>query len=105
MSGLNLLVFRAGRRRVSGQKLKTALIGRLQRLDAERTYEAVLDALLLAGELECGVADVDAKAACSCELLNDQIADILLRVATGTPSFCPNPSFLNLCSTEVENLI
>jgi hypothetical protein len=105
MSGLNLLVFRAGRRRVSVQKLKAALTGRLQRLDAERTYEAVLDALLLAGELECGVADVDARAACSCELLNDQIAEILLRVATDTSSSRPNPFFLTLCSTEVENLI
>ena len=40
--------------------------------------ESLLGALLLAGELECGVADCDPEAARSCELFTDQLANALL---------------------------
>jgi hypothetical protein len=79
MSGMNLLVFREDQRRVSGQELKTALTAQLEQVCGYGSQEAVLDALLLAGELECGVADGDGdcEAARTCELLTDRIADAL----------------------------
>ena len=78
MSGMNLLVFREDQRRASGQELKTALTAQLEQVCGYGSQEAVLDALLLAGELECGVADGDCEAARTCELLTDRIADALL---------------------------
>src|SRR5947209_20010465 len=50
---LNLLVFREGRKTVSGTALKLALIQQLRQGGAD----AVLPALLYAGELECAIAD------------------------------------------------
>ncbi|PYP91626.1 MAG: hypothetical protein DMG65_07275 [Candidatus Angelobacter sp. Gp1-AA117] len=50
---LNLLVFREGRKTVSGTALKLALIQQLRLGGAD----AVLSALLYAGELECAIAD------------------------------------------------
>ena len=78
MSGLNLLVFRGDRRRASGKELKAALIAQLEQLRGHFSHQALLGALLLAGEFECGVADSDPEAARSCELLTNQIADALL---------------------------
>jgi hypothetical protein len=99
MSGLNLLVFRGGQRRASGQELKAALTAQLERLCSHCSHKAVLDALLLAGELECGVADVDAEAARSCELLTDRIAEaVLFLEAAGLPDFA-QPNFQNILDT------
>ena len=78
MSGLNLLVFRGDRRRVSGKELKAALIARLEQSRSPISPRALLDVLLLAGEFECGVADAYPEAAICCERLSDQIADALL---------------------------
>jgi hypothetical protein len=71
---VNLLVFREDRRRVSGNALKTALLVQL------RTFgpNAALNALLRAGEVECGVADVAPELARDWELVTDQIADTAL---------------------------
>ncbi|MGZ4859150.1 MAG: hypothetical protein ACXV8M_06310 [Candidatus Angelobacter sp.] len=83
MSGLNLLVFRGDQRHVSGQELKATLTAQLEELGGQCSHAAFLGALLLAGELECGVADLDCEAACSFELLTDRIADALLQDEPG----------------------
>jgi hypothetical protein len=99
MSGMNLLVFREDQRRASGQELKTALTAQLEQVCGHGSQEAVLDALLLAGELECGVADGDCEAARTCELLTDRIADALLpgapEASVDNPDF-QKPDFKNL---------
>jgi hypothetical protein len=99
MSGLNLLVFRGGQRRASGQELKAALTAQLERLCSHCSHKPVLDALLLAGEIECGVADVDAEAARSCELLTDRIAEALLFLEAADPPDFAQPNFQNILDT------
>ena len=79
MSGLNLLVFRGGQRRVCGHKLKAAVAEQLRLLYGRNSREALIGALLRAGELECGLADAEAEDAQSAELLTDRIADALLQ--------------------------
>jgi len=79
MSGLNLLVFRGGQRRVCGHKLKAALAEQLRLLCGGNSREALIGALLRAGELECGLADADGEGAHSAELLTDRIADAQLQ--------------------------
>ncbi|HVG89980.1 MAG TPA: hypothetical protein VNB54_00685, partial [Alphaproteobacteria bacterium] len=79
MSGLNLLVFREGQRRVRGHELKAALAEQLRLLCGGTSREPLIGALLRAGELECGLADADGEAARSAELLTDRIADALLQ--------------------------
>jgi hypothetical protein len=86
MSGLNLLVFREDRRRTSGRELKAALTAQIEQLCSHGLQRNLLDALLLAGELECGVADSAPEAVRSCELLTDQIADALL-AGESAPTF------------------
>jgi hypothetical protein len=88
MSALNLLVFRAGQRHTRGHDLKAALITRLESLAGHSSHDALLGALLLAGELECGVADA-ANTAHPVGLLTDGIAEGILRTATA-------PSLQNL---------
>ncbi|MGZ7073950.1 MAG: hypothetical protein ACXVKL_16035, partial [Candidatus Angelobacter sp.] len=83
MSGLNLLVFRGDQRHVSGQELKATLTAQLEQLCSHGSQRALLGALLLAGELECGVADLDCEAASSFEFLTDCIADALLQDEPG----------------------
>jgi hypothetical protein len=79
MSGLNLLVFREGQRRVCGHKLKAALAEQVRLLCGGNSREPLIGALLRAGELECGLADAEAEDAQSAELLTDRIADALLQ--------------------------
>jgi hypothetical protein len=98
MSGLNLLVFRGDQRRASGQELKAALTAQIEQLRSHSSKQTLLSALLLAGELECGVADSDPEAARSCERLTDQIADALLlgeSAASSNPDF-QKPDFQSL---------
>ena len=86
MSALNLLVFRAGQRHASGHDLKAALITRLESLAGYASHDALLGALLLAGELECGVADAtdaaQADASHPVELLTDGLAEGILQAVT-----------------------
>src|SRR5882762_5881499 len=96
MSGLNLLVFREDQRRASGQELKTAVTARLEQACGRCSQEDVLGALLLAGELECGLADHNFEAARSCELLTDRIADALLAGAAAHYRDSVKPDFRNL---------
>jgi hypothetical protein len=98
MSGLNLLVFRGDQRRASGQELKAALTAQIEQLCGFGLQRKLLGALLLAGELECGIADSDPESACSCELVTDQIADALLAgesAARYRPEFSQFHSLLN----------
>lgn len=83
MSALNLLVFRGDQRNVSGQELKTALASQLASLSGRASHGALIRALLLAGELECGLADFDREAARPVERLTDRIADALLLGESG----------------------
>src|SRR6476659_4716138 len=85
MSGLNLLVFREDRRRTSGRELKAALTAQIEQVCSHGSQRNLLGALLLAGELECGVADSAPEAVRSCELLTDQIADPLLAGESALP--------------------
>ncbi|HSK46326.1 MAG TPA: hypothetical protein VLA83_20830, partial [Candidatus Binatia bacterium] len=78
MSGLNLLVFREGRRRASGKELKAGLTAQFQQWCSRSSQRACLDALLRAGEFECGIADRYPESASSVESLTSQIADAFL---------------------------
>jgi len=78
MSGLNLLVFRGGQRRVRGHEFKAALTEQLRLLCRGNSRERLIGALLRAGELECGLADADGEDAHPAELLTDRIADALM---------------------------
>ncbi len=56
---VHLLVFRDGRTRVSGDRLKAGLARRLQELSFHSSRDQMVAALLAAGELECAVADTE----------------------------------------------
>ena len=90
MSGLNLLVFREDRRRASGKELTAALTAQLEQLCGHFSQQRLLTAQLLAGEIECGVADSDPEAARCYELVTDQIAGALL---TGEPAASNSSDF------------
>jgi hypothetical protein len=78
---LNLLVFRAGRRCVSGADLKAGLLHSLDSLSSTPNGEHMLHALLRAGELECAIADADQARAIEAmpfAKLADSLADLLL---------------------------
>ncbi len=101
MSGLNLLVFREDRRRASGKELKAAITAQLEQFCGHFSQRALLTAHLLAGELECGIADSDPQAARACELLTDGIANALLageQVTSFDPEF-PSPDLDFLINT------
>ncbi|HEU4413825.1 MAG TPA: hypothetical protein VFT65_03505 [Candidatus Angelobacter sp.] len=76
--GLNLLVFREGRRDLSGLGLKLALMKQLERLSRDSTSDALIEALLRAGELECGLGDVCSPFFSSAEELTSVLAGALL---------------------------
>ena len=100
MSGLNLLVFRGDRRRASGKELKAALIAQLEQLRGRFSYQALWVLSLLAGELECGVADTDAR---SCAfLLSYSLTKLRMRysLANGRVNLTPifKTSLFNHCS-------
>jgi hypothetical protein len=82
MSGLNLLVFRGGQRRVSGQELKAALTAQLEQLCGHCSPDGLLVALLRAGELECGAADGGEESSRHFELVTDRIAEVLVAAAS-----------------------
>jgi hypothetical protein len=82
MSALNLLVFRDSQRPAGGQELKAALVECLQSLSGECSRDAIIHALLRAGELECAMADADDASVRPLEAFTDSIADALLRGQT-----------------------
>lgn len=104
MSGLNLLVFRGDRRQTSGKELKAALTAQLEQLLTHDSQQAILSALLLAGEFECGVADSDPEAGRYCQLVTDQIAGALLAGEPAAPnnSNFQNPDFHSLLAAALS---
>jgi hypothetical protein len=111
MSGLNLLVFRADQRRLSGPELKLQLLTALEPLRVHPSGDLALAALLRAGELECGIADAvasqDAEALPFAKL-TDCVAQVLLSGAmppefqTTKEDVCraPVPELLTLSTPE-----
>src|SRR5262249_60669743 len=75
---LDLLVFRANRRPSDGRKLKSALSQRLEDVRHGASPRAVETALLMAGEFECAVADVDEFLARTHSDLTDRLAGKLV---------------------------
>src|SRR5689334_8171317 len=72
----NLLVFRETKTRISAEELVQALCQRVAGgLD---TRQAVLDALIRSGELECALFDADVPGVKAMVELTDQLADLLI---------------------------
>lgn len=90
--GLNLLVFRDGRREVSGSAYKTTFARQLQSLRGHAFPNQILSALLQAGELECALADLGVPTT-RIEKITDALADSLLNCAP-IPSLQPLPAIL-----------
>ena len=76
--GLNLLVFRDGRRRVSGAWLRRALLEQLEGASGISTADTKIGTLLRAGELECAAADSTGSCVSPFLKLTDALADVLL---------------------------
>src|SRR5690242_14127804 len=105
--GLNLLVFREGRRRVSGPDLRLDVMARVEALAGGSSREMLISALLRAGELECGVADEAGAAAQPLAALTDCLAEMLLgQISHHFPeiksivSRAPVPEWLNIATAE-----
>jgi hypothetical protein len=79
---VNLLVFREGRRDVCVRDLTANLVDQLRRSGTRASLEQTVRLLLLAGELECGVADVTASDAIACE--NRNSGSLILKNITDT---------------------
>src|SRR5579864_5104986 len=103
MRGLNLLVFCGNQRRVCGHTLKAALAEQLRLLCRESSRERLIGALLRAGELECGLADVDSEGAHSAELLTERLADALLCVERWGGSESSDFQLSNFLSADIQN--
>ena len=89
---LNLLVFREGRRGVSGEALRSRLLEQIAALTESSCQDDVLGALLCAGELECAAAD----AGCSSAILQE-ITDDLAEALAGLKK-SSQPDLLKLVS-------
>jgi hypothetical protein len=77
--GLNLLVFRPGRRQVRGAGVKAALLRSLEELGERPSSGGLMAALLRAGELECSAADALPAGVPPFATLTDCLAESLLR--------------------------
>ena len=75
MSAPNLLVFREGRRNASGRELLLQLKEQLAQSGIGPTQEQWLRALLLAGELECGLADINSNCTAPMQAVTDRLAE------------------------------
>src|SRR5215472_18365423 len=74
---LNLLVFRDGKRLVSGSSLKSVLTRQIQLLSNQVQRDEILGALLSAGELECALTDCDTRFSQVAEI-TDELAEALV---------------------------
>jgi hypothetical protein len=91
---LNLLVFRQGRRHMSGEEVRSRLRDQVVRFGAAASSDEFLSSFLCAGELECGTAD----AGCSSETaqrITDDLAEALLGLKT--PAQCDLLGLLTAC--------
>jgi hypothetical protein len=111
MSALNLLVFREDRRYVSGKQLRTAVAAQLEQQLSGYSPDSSINALLLAGELECGIADAESSIARAAQSLTEQIADALMRgrfslqpsalkTLVASAKFLPVPEQLTISTPE-----
>jgi hypothetical protein len=75
---LNLLVFREGRRRVSGGELKSVLLHSLEQIADQPGIDDLIENLLRAGELECAVADAETVPLETYTSLTDLLAERLV---------------------------
>jgi len=73
-----MYVFRDGRRNTRGATLLEDLEGRISGLSQSSTEEAVLGALISAGELECALADADADSLILAKFVTDKLAQLFL---------------------------
>src|SRR5690349_25127791 len=83
-----MLVFRPGRRALSGNALLRALLPLVRDLNAPSVVPSAglkLEALLRCGELECGLADLDSPDAATVAAATNTLAELLL----GSPSTVP----------------
>jgi hypothetical protein len=83
-SALNLLVFREDRRSLRGLELRDSLAHDLELLNASSQEDDLLHALLRAGELECGAADVGSASAEAYMTITDRVAELLVARSRGT---------------------
>jgi hypothetical protein len=84
MRGLNLLVFRDDQRSVSGQNIKAELLEKLEQLSGCSSRNEWTGALLVAGEIECGLADCNSEFAELVQSVTDGIADALMLCDSGS---------------------
>ena len=106
--GLNLLVFRTGRRQLHGLELKARLLQALESLAADSSSDDILGALLCSGELECGVADTESADILPFAQLTDCLAEALLyrrlpnhfQTIKETIRRAPVPELLSLSTPE-----
>src|SRR5919204_3628366 len=101
-----MLVFRDGRRQVEGPALLSQFVGILKYLCGSGTicHEAILDALLRAGELECALADSASADLDRIASITDAIAENLVSGSSRllvpewrgllSPSFSPYTVFI-----------
>jgi hypothetical protein len=75
----NLVVYRDGRTRLSARALIRQLESALADLWPQATSEALLGALLRAGELECALSDVNSHDATLAASISDELANVLCR--------------------------
>src|SRR5438034_765222 len=92
MAGLNLLVFRDGRRLVRSMELRRSLSRHLSSgiNTMSASDDASLAALLRAGELECAVCDADESSSTLClpfQALTDHLAESLLHPGSTTKNY------------------
>jgi hypothetical protein len=79
VSSPNLLVFRDDRRRVHGPRQKSALLSAIHALSSNPSADQIVTPLLLAGEMECAVADAGGDSIHHLQKVTDQLAEVLVQ--------------------------
>jgi hypothetical protein len=79
VSSPNLLVFRDDRRRVHGPRQKSALLSAIRGLSRNPSADQIVTPLLLAGEMECAVADAGGDSIHHLQKVTDQLAEALVQ--------------------------
>ena len=90
---VNLLVFRENRQHVRSQSVKADLL--------RACDEDILDALLLAGEIECGVADAAPELTSGWQQVTDSLADVLVSAAASFDSGRVRTLIQSLAAPEI----
>lgn len=82
----NLIVYRDGRTGVSARALVRQLASALADLGSQSRFEAMIGALLRAGELECALSDADSHDAALAAAVSDELAAIVNRADRASAS-------------------